>query len=170
MSSAHAELVEAAKKWLIGTAGCAFAVGEVVAWTGEIPDAIGFKSNVSIVVECKASRSDFLADKKKTFRQKPERGMGDHRYFLCPPDVIKPEDELCGWGLLYYKNGRVRRIVCPVTVDGPDFWNNGKIKKITNWNKRPHKKSIDNENTFLISVTRRLAQDCPVIKQKIAVK
>lgn len=168
--SDHAELVKAALKWLTGTAGCAFAVGEVVAWTGEIPDAIGFKSNRSIVVECKTSRADFIADRKKPFREKPEFGMGDHRYFLCPDGVIKPDDELNGWGLLYLKNGKVKRIVCPVTEKAPDFWNKGKMKNYTNWNKKPHKKSRNKELTFVISIARRLAQGCPHLTNKISVR
>lgn len=32
--------------------------------TGELPDAIGFRNGVSVVIEVKVSRSDFLADKK----------------------------------------------------------------------------------------------------------
>lgn len=166
----HADLVQAALKWLTGSCGCSFAVGEIVAWTGEIPDAIGFKSWCSIVVECKTSRDDFLADRKKPFRAKPENGMGDHRYFLCPEGVIRPDDELNGWGLLYLKNGKIKRIVCPVTSKQPDFWNTGKIKNYTNWSKRPHKKSIRKENTFLVSVTRRMAEGCPFIVKKISVR
>lgn len=166
----HASLVEAAKKWLVGSCGCAFAVGEVVAWTAEIPDAIGFKSNMSIVVECKVSRSDFLADRKKPFRMKPETGMGDHRYYLCPEGIIKPTDELNGWGLLYFSKGKIRRIVCPITTKGPSFWDKDKIRSQTNWNKKQHKKSVHKENCFLISVARRLAQECPYLKPKIQVK
>jgi hypothetical protein len=166
----HKELVAAALKWLTGSCGCAFAVGEIVAWTGEIPDAIGFKSNRSIVVECKTSRADFLADNKKPFRAKPEKGMGDHRYFLCPEGVIKPEDQLNGWGLLYLKNGRIKRIVCPVTKKAPDFWNKGKIKNYTDWDKKPHIKSINKEYVFIISVARRLAEGCPYITKKISVR
>ncbi len=166
----HGELVKAALKWLTGSCGCAFAVGEIVAWTGEIPDAIGFKSNRTIVVECKTSRSDFLADQKKPFRLKPETGMGDHRYFLCPVGVIRPEDDLNGWGLLYLNNGKIKRIVCPITSKQPNFWNKGKLQNYTNWNKKPHQKSVRKENAFLVSVTRRMAEGCPYLKEKISVR
>jgi hypothetical protein len=46
----HQELVERAVKWLYSY-GCGFAVGERVSLnsSGEIPDAIGFKSNQSIL-------------------------------------------------------------------------------------------------------------------------
>ncbi len=60
--------------------------------TGEQPDAIGFRSGISCLIEAKVSRSDFLADKKKWFRQQPEKGMGDWRFFLSPPDIISSED------------------------------------------------------------------------------
>jgi len=32
--------------------------------------------------------------------------MGDERYYLCPPGMIKPEEVPVNWGLLYtYRNG-----------------------------------------------------------------
>ena len=67
----HDQLVARAKHWLLNTYGCGFAFAELTACTnsGEIPDAIGFKYGHSILVECKTSRSDFLSDKKKTFRK-----------------------------------------------------------------------------------------------------
>jgi hypothetical protein len=61
----------------------------------------------STLIECKASRSDFLSDKKKPFRQNPEFAMGRYRFFLCPWELIRV-DELPGkWGLLWARNGRV---------------------------------------------------------------
>ncbi len=89
----HNFLVKRAIKWLYSY-GCGFAVGEIRSFTvsGEIPDAIGFKSNKSILIECKVSRADFLKDKNKYFRQNPEEGMGNLRLYLCPKDIIKIED------------------------------------------------------------------------------
>ena len=55
--------------------------------TGEQPDAIGFKNNVSLLIECKTSRTDFFADKKKKFRVNQGLGMGDWRFYLCPPKI-----------------------------------------------------------------------------------
>lgn len=62
----HNFLVKRAIKWLYSY-GCGFAVGEVRSLTvsDETPDAIGFKSNQSILIECKISRNDFLKDKNK---------------------------------------------------------------------------------------------------------
>jgi hypothetical protein len=78
--------------------------------TGEKPDAIGFRNNVSLLIECKTSRADFLADKKKKFRANQKLGMGDWRFYLCPPDVITIKDLPEGWGLLYACGNRVRKI------------------------------------------------------------
>lgn len=86
---------------------------EFYCWNSELCDVIGFKGNgsLSVVVECKVSRSDFFNDAKKPFRIKPEKGMGDYRYYCCPKDLIRPEELPIGWGLMYvYPNGKVRTI------------------------------------------------------------
>lgn len=75
--------------------------------SGEQPDAIGFRSLTSCLIEAKCSRSDFLADKKKRFRQNPSLGMGDWRFFLCEQGLIKVEELPEGWGLLEVKGKRV---------------------------------------------------------------
>jgi hypothetical protein len=77
---------------------------------GECPDAMGFRSNVSFLIEVKVSRSDFLADAKKEFRKNPLKGMGDWRFYLCPPGIIKVEDLPEGWGLLYFDGKRVKKV------------------------------------------------------------
>jgi hypothetical protein len=69
--------------------------------SGEMPDAIGWKKAChSVLVECKASRPDFLADREKPFRQKPESGVGCERYYLAPRGLIRVEELRPGWGLL----------------------------------------------------------------------
>lgn len=153
----HKELVDISALWL-NRQGCHIVVKEIsCTGTNEIPDAIGFKSDMSILVECKSSRSDFLADKKKNFRKNPERGMGDHRYFISPPDVIKETDDLNGWGLLHVVNGKVRRIIDPIKVRREGFWNGGKIHTEYDWYKRQFKKNSRAEISLLASVSRRLA-------------
>lgn len=109
----HSELVKRAYKWLRNTAGCGFAFTELCAYTnsGEIPDAIGWRGGLSILIECKTTRSDFLADKNKMFRKYPSKGMGRFRYYLCPPNVIKKEDLPEGWGLLYCYTTQIRKII-----------------------------------------------------------
>lgn len=98
----HAELVEIAARWLRTAAGCSVVMPEmsVVCRTGEIPDAIGFRGDHTILIECKTSRADFFADRAKSFRQMPERGMGALRFMLAPAGMIKVEELPAGWGLI----------------------------------------------------------------------
>jgi hypothetical protein len=105
----HADCVNYAYHYLCRR--CNVCLPEFYSWNEELADVIGFDSRHSTLIECKVSRSDFLNDKKKNFRVKPEKGMGDHRYYCCPKDLIKKEEVPTGWGLLYvFPSGLVRRI------------------------------------------------------------
>ena len=107
----HSELVKKASRWLRAQ-GCGVVITEMRSGAGQEPDAIGWHPTYSILVECKANRSDFLRDKHKC-HQRTDRGMGDKRYYLAPPGIIKPEELPGGWGLLEpYGNG-VKKIVYP---------------------------------------------------------
>ena len=114
----HDDLVIRAKRWLLGTYGCGFAFAELSACTnsGEIPDAIGFKYGHSILIECKATRGDFLSDRKKHFRSTPSNGMGNYRYFMTPPGLVT-EDEVRerypNWGLLIARPKLVKVMLPP---------------------------------------------------------
>jgi hypothetical protein len=77
---------------------------------GERPDAIGFRSNASCLIEVKVSRADFLVDTKKKFRKDPAMGIGDWRFYMCPPGLIRVEDLPEGWGLLYVVEGKVKKV------------------------------------------------------------
>jgi len=73
---------------------------------GENPDAIGFHTSREChVVEVKTSRADFLSDKNKHFRTNPEFGMGVMRWYMCEPELIKPDELPENWGLVYAHNG-----------------------------------------------------------------
>lgn len=116
----HASLCSLAARWLRysntrGGHGCQVALSEPRTGylAGEIPDAIGFRvaepGTGSVVVECKVSRADFLADAKKPHRS--AAGMGLYRYYLCPEGVIEPNDVPERWGLLTVnKRGTVRAL------------------------------------------------------------
>lgn len=130
----HAELVARAARWL--KAKRYIVATEVVADGGEIPDALGWKSyGPSILIECKASRGDFLADAKKRFRRRPWEGPGEHRYYLCPAGMIQAEDVPERWGLLW-AHPRTIRIVRPAEY-------------------MPHDMAAANERRVLISILRR---------------
>jgi hypothetical protein len=104
----HAQLIRAAEAWL-RSYRCHIVLSEQTADSGEVPDVIGWRSNChSIVIECKVSRADFLADKKKPVRQKPELGMGCERFYLTPKDLLRDSDLPQGWGLLEIYKREVR--------------------------------------------------------------
>lgn len=119
----HKALTALAVKWLRrqnsqGGHGCIVAASELRSgWDGEIPDAIGFQINgntvISIVIEAKATRSDFLADKKKLHR---EAGMGRYRYYICPTGLIKPDELPEKWGLIYAnERGHLKVVAGPAS-------------------------------------------------------
>lgn len=108
----HDELVQRAEKWL-NQIGCGVVFNDrfqAALSTGERPDAIGWRSGVSFVIECKATRSDFLADKRKRFRSDPGIGMGDWRIYLCLAELIQPDEVPPGWGLLWVAGKTIRRV------------------------------------------------------------
>jgi hypothetical protein len=136
----HEQLCQKARAWLRGTKRCNPVFSNIASCV-EIPDAIGWFSGYcgggSIVVECKASVSDFYADKKKriAFKHKehnyvtPSRYvhkgneeqyeqierplMGDFRYYMSTPDVITlemVEKNAPDHGLLHVKERQVRVI------------------------------------------------------------
>ena len=64
----HAQLVERAVRWLRAYR-CGVVLSEQACVSGEMPDAIGWKrASHSVLVECKVTRADFLADRGKPFR------------------------------------------------------------------------------------------------------
>jgi len=82
-----------------------------------MPDAIGWKRAChSVLVECKISRSDFLADREKPFRKNAKHGLGCERYYLAPAAMIRRGELPVGWGLLEVRN-RSAEIVHPSAKD-----------------------------------------------------
>lgn len=117
-SMTHTECVTHAATYL--SKRCKVVLPEFYSYNNELPDVIGFtrgsqvregrwlSGEYTMLVEVKVSRNDFLADKRKSFRQTPGKGMGDLRYYCCPKGLIKPEELPDNWGLLYvYPSGRV---------------------------------------------------------------
>jgi len=106
----HTQLVERAVRWL-RSYRCGVVLSEQACVSGEMPDAIGWKqASHSVLVECKVTRSDFLADREKPFRQKPEKGVGSERFYLTPEGLVKVEELPAGWGLLEYRRGLVEMV------------------------------------------------------------
>ena len=103
----HAQLVEKAVRWL-RSYRCGVVLAEQACVSGEMPDAIGWKRAChSVLVECKVTRSDFLADRGKPFRLKPEQGVGCERFYLVPAGLVRREELPDSWGLLEHRSGRI---------------------------------------------------------------
>ncbi len=104
----HDFLVAKAAYWLENSRKCYIVISEK-GIADEIPDSIGFgPRGWSILVECKVSKSDFYADKKKPSRQgKP--GLGQERWYLTPPGLLNTDSLPEGWGLLEYRTTKGKR-------------------------------------------------------------
>lgn len=118
----HSELVESAAKWL--KKKCSVVLTEIVT-TGETPDAIGWQGTHSILIECKVSYSDFVADRKKYFRRYPEIGVGNHRYFLATLGLLSVDELPSKWGLLEITEFRIQ-----VTKKSEHFYETGSRHEI----------------------------------------
>jgi hypothetical protein len=106
----HGKLVEMAESWL-RRQRCGVVLSEQGCSSGEMPDAIGWKGkNHSIVVECKMSRADFLAERGKPWRQNAEIALGCERYYAAPKGMLKVAELPEGWGLLE-ASGRTLTVV-----------------------------------------------------------
>lgn len=133
----HAELVEVARRWLASR--CPVVITEMAHSGMETADAIGWTGWGSILIECKASRADFMADKNKAFRRNPSSGMGIHRYYLAPAGLIQADDLPAGWGLLEVVGSKVKQAV----------------------KSEPQDRQSGAEIGLLVSCIRRIGQTCP---------
>jgi Holliday junction resolvase len=76
----HAELVEIGVKWLRTEVGVLMAVTEQKSSANEIPDILAYKGGHSILIECKVSHEDFIADRRKPSRISESAPMGCIRH------------------------------------------------------------------------------------------
>lgn len=157
----HADLCAIAVKWLkransAGGPGCHVAVSECRSgWTGEVPDAIGFRAaggedDGSIVVECKTSRADFLADRKKAHRA--DGGLGNWRYFMAPEGLITHDELPARWGLLTVNSRGHVKAVAGLAAIYREGW--GAIRKSQNdWR---HEANREREQFLLVKLLHRV--------------
>jgi hypothetical protein len=114
----HAQLVVRATEWLRRSYKCGIVLAEQYCATGEVPDVIAWKGFCkSVLVECKVSRTDFLADANKPFRQKPEEGLGSQRFYMASAGIIRADELPKHWGLLELNGREVRMAVKPGRAD-----------------------------------------------------
>lgn len=108
----HEALVEMAVRWLRTSYRCGIILSEQACCSGEVPDVIGWKGRCrSVLVECKVSRADFLADRNKPWRANPEGALGCERYYMAPAGLIGAAELPPGWGLLEVHGKKVEMAV-----------------------------------------------------------
>ena len=110
----------------------------------ELPDAIGFKSGYSCLIECKASRSDFLKDKKKPFRNGTMKGIGSERIYLTNPNVANVHDLPPKWKLLWAVNENELQVINPFPIVGY-------INDLSDYRFSSAERNIELENNLLYS-------------------
>ena len=104
----HAQLVRLAEQWLRRRYRCGIVLSEQSCASGETPDVIGWKNSCrSVLIECKVSRADFLADREKPWRKNPETGMGCERFYLIPHRLVERHELPKHWGLLEYQGREI---------------------------------------------------------------
>jgi len=150
----HRDLIEVAYKWVLKSTSCGVAFKELVTCNAETPDVIGFgHDGHSVLIECKVSRSDFYADRKKPFRINPDLGMGTQRFYCCPVGIISFEELPNKWGLLEV-GGDLKIKIVTKTYKG----NIGERKGFV--------KNIHAENAIMYSALRRLSNRIDEIYEK----
>lgn len=118
----HKELVLRAERWLRNTRKCSVVLTERRSYSHECPDAIGwYRGGWSILIECKASIGDFYSDRRKQWRQPDTIAMGQERWYLTEPGVLKADLLPGGWGLIE-AGVRVKRVVDAAHYPGRGFW------------------------------------------------
>jgi len=80
---------------------------------------IGWREGASILLEAKASRSDFAVDAKKPHRADPWRGVGDWRFYIAPAGMVSVDELPERWGLIEVQG---RKILHTHGVPGNCFW------------------------------------------------
>lgn len=139
----HSDLVDIGYNWILKR--CGFAFKEFKCLSNEIPDVLGFRSEGTFLLEVKVSRQDFLKDKNKLFRLKPELGVGDWRFFIVTSGLISVDELPDMWGLLEVdEKGKVIEVYNPF----------GKGNVYSKWKR--HTKNIKAETQFMYSALRRL--------------
>lgn len=103
----HKDLVDRAVRWLRSRHSCSVVFAEMTTAVSETPDVIGWYRFTSHVVEVKVSRSDFHRDRDK-IHVRAGMSMGQFRWYLTPPGLLKVEDLPPKYGLAEVRGSRIR--------------------------------------------------------------
>ncbi|MHD0644771.1 hypothetical protein ACYPKM_04000 [Pseudomonas aeruginosa] len=152
----HKQLVQLGVKWMKKN-GFGVVASELTCFgSREQPDVIGFRSESSAIIEAKASRADFLADKKKPERYIPGKGLGIYRFYLCPEGLIKPDELPTGWGLLYQVKNKVVDVIRPPGNMWPNIDLHEQARaQADSWAPFQHQPDREAERRALYSIARR---------------
>lgn len=144
----HKQLVALGVNWLKRQRFAVVASELATDGTREQADVIGFRSTCSAIIEAKASRADFLAD-----RHKPHRvsgGLGVYRFYLCPEGIIEIDDLPPCWGLLHAVGRGVIEVLRPQGNLWPSFGS-----ATGDWTRFQHEPDARAERGVLYSIARR---------------
>jgi hypothetical protein len=144
----HAKLVHVAARWLRTYAKCKVVLTEYANKYPETPDALGWTAQETcILVECKVSATDFVADKQKAYRAIWSDGIGDQRYYLLTSALwqqLHLSSIPDSWGILVYIRPRivvVCRSISPTTL--PSYGLRAERSKLLSYVRRAQLRGFD---------------------------
>ena len=144
----HQQLVTLGARWQKRQGFSVVATEIAVVGIGEQADIIGFRSTCSLLIEAKATRSDFLADAKKPHRT--SGGLGVYRFYIAPVGVIEVADLPPRWGLLHAVGNKVIEVLRPTGNLWPAFGSTD-----GDWPRFQHEPNLTAERAVLFSIARR---------------
>lgn len=161
----HAALVALGVRWA-RRQGFSVAHGELgTQSTREIPDVVAFNARCSLVIECKTSRSDFLVDSKKPWRQ-PGNGVGHYRFYLAPEGLLQATElpQTPRWGLIEVGARRRMNLVAGPMNGKSNLWPGNPSRLPLDDGANPdgwaafwHPSDVRLERGLLYSIARRLS-------------
>jgi hypothetical protein len=114
-------------------------LSSITTGTIESPDIIAFHQNIwnssCIVFEIKLSRADFKADFSKECRLSGS-GMGVRRYYVVPTGLVSVNEELNGWGLIYFDGKNLELVKESRLYDNTERHSFGETNTLINLIKR----------------------------------
>lgn len=157
----HEQLVVAGAKWIKRVWRAPVVATELVTSAMETCDVIGWNSHGrSIVLEAKTSIADFKADLKKPFRKFARAGVGDYRYFITEPGLLRGALLPDGWGLLEV-GANVQILLRSHAADC--YCREVEKKRNVDYCSPAFRfKAMHNEALMLMSICRRLAGPCGI--------
>lgn len=161
----HAQLTELGARWLQMNGFGVVSTDLGFVGAGDKPDVVGFRSSCSAIVIVKTSKTDFLNDARKPWRDESP-SLGVYRFYLCPEGAIAPDEVPPRWGLIYEVNGRAKNIVVP----SGNFWLGlgDKSMPYSDFLRFQHQSCEKQERLALYSIARRSHMRSPQVKSHIS--